>query len=289
MMPRFLRILTLATREAFSAQHLERRPEPAAAMEDLQSVEAFHAEGATTGGLLPTYHFNALATSRLIPEGGTLVDLGSGSGQYLSHLAQCRPDIRIIGVDLSETMVMVGNRALAEAGYKDRIELRVGDMTNFRHLIPKQVDVISCVFALHHLPTATDMRRCLQEIAYVREKTGCGVWIFDNARPRHPRTAEEYPEVFTPKASPAFYLDSRNSQMAAWSFAELSAFLDEASIGAFRHVCSSIVRLFQAHWLEQQSNEMASGKAGWVRKTLSPVALGDFRQLRWIFWAVPLS
>jgi arsenite methyltransferase len=224
-----LAILSLIVREALSAPRVGRRPEPDTVMEDPESVESFHAEGSAGGALLPVYHFNALATSRLLPRGGTLVDLGSGSGQYLAYLAQCRPDIEIFGLDLSEAMVSHGNRALGAAGLGDRVHLRVADMTNFSGQAPEHTDGLSSVFALHHLPTRDHLQRCLGEVMRVRRRDGCGVWLFDHARPRHPRTPALFPEIFTPDASAIFRQDSRNSLIASFSFAELRECLDAAA------------------------------------------------------------
>ena len=96
-----LSLLWMLLREFFSKPQLQRQPEPTAEMDDLQNVEAFHAQGSVvTGTLLPIYHFNAFATSHLLPANATLVDLGSGSGRYLAYLAQRRPDIHIIGLEL---------------------------------------------------------------------------------------------------------------------------------------------------------------------------------------------
>src|SRR3712207_7224483 len=49
---------------------------------------------------LGVHTFAARAISRLLPEGGTCVDLGCGSGRLLSRLARGRPDATIIGFDL---------------------------------------------------------------------------------------------------------------------------------------------------------------------------------------------
>ena len=98
------------------------------------------------------HQFNALAISRLLPEGGTLLDLGCGSGRMLARLARGRPDARIIGLDLSEPMLETGRELLERDGLTDRVELRRGDITTFDAEVPEQPDVISCNFALHHLP-----------------------------------------------------------------------------------------------------------------------------------------
>lgn len=284
-----LGILSLIIREALHTPRLERRPEPMTTMEEPLSVEAFHAQGAINGPLLPIYHFNALATSRLMPLGGTLVDLGSGSGQYLSYLARRRPDIRIIGLDLSRPMVTLGNRTLDKTGLKNRVDLQVSDMTMFSHRIPEQVSVISCVFALHHLPTTEHLTRCIREIVKVRERCGCGVWLFDHARPRHWRTAEDFPEIFTPETPAEFRQDSRNSLIASFSFQELSQCLDQTFMRTARHVCSSLIPLYQAHWLECKRVEVPSKENNlWVEGAMSPQAYRAFRQLHLIMRGVPL-
>ena len=50
---------------------------------------------------------------RLVPAGGTVIELGSGSGRNLLHLKQQLPDRRFIGLELSSTSVKLA-RHLAE-------------------------------------------------------------------------------------------------------------------------------------------------------------------------------
>lgn len=278
-------------REWLSAQKLERRAEPAAEMDEQSSVEAFHMQGGGSGPLQPLYHFNALAVSRLVGRGGTVIDLGSGSGQYLAHLARCRPDINIVGIELAESMVTRGKRSLEKLGLSERVKLEVGDMTNVADmLVMKQigrVDAVSCIFSLHHLPAIENVRECLQQIRYLRQRYGSAIWMFDHVRPRHPRTPEVFPEIFTPDAPPQFRQDSRNSLIAAFSFAELSRYLDEAGIGAFKHRCSRWMRLYQVHWLpagEQLSKgEKGSAELSDDAALTEKQSLRDFRRLRQLF------
>jgi hypothetical protein len=80
------------------------------------------------------------------------------------------------------------------------VHLLQGDMREFAKMVPDRIDVISCVFALHHLTTHADLMACLREIAKVAASHHAPVWIFDHARPRRRKTAEEVPEIFTPTA-----------------------------------------------------------------------------------------
>lgn len=257
-------------------------------MIDRESLKAFHTEGSATGGLRAVYHLSARAVSRLLPSGGAVVDLGSGSAQYLMYLARCRPDIRT-GLDLSEAMVELGTSAIEGADLAGRVNLQLGDMTTFGDLVSERVDLISSVFALHHLPSADHLRRCLGEIARVRHRTGCGVWIFDHSRPRHPRTAADLSEIFMPDASQVFHRDSRNSLMAAWSFDELAGALDEVGMGTFHHVRSSLRLPWQAHWLEPIGWSARNGEPVLRGPPLSPRAARDFRGLSLVLWRVPLE
>lgn len=261
-----LNLALMLIKELTSKPRLQRRPEPAERMDDAAQVEAFHSQGGTA--LMPVYHFNALATSQIVREGGTVVDLGSGSGRYLAYLAQRRPDIRIIGIDLAPTMVEVGNRFLAEEGIAERVQLTVGDMTAFANALVGPVDLVSSVFSLHHLPTTEHLQDCLREIRAVRERTGCGVWIFDHVRPRHPDTPKVFPKIFTPNAPAGFNEDSRNSLIASYSSEELRRQLEQAGLGAAHHRTSRWMQLYQAHWLEPQRKQGTPGS--WQAKQPLP-------------------
>jgi cyclopropane fatty-acyl-phospholipid synthase-like methyltransferase len=254
-------------------------------MDVFASAEAFHNQGSSTGALIPIYHFNALATSHLVRKGGTVVDLGSGSGQYLAYLAQRRPDIKIIGMELSHTMVRLGNRFLKEAGLDSRVSLQLGDMTNFRNSVPDSVDLISSVFALHHLPASEAVKRCLHDIADVRNRSACGIWLFDHVRPRHWRTLDEFPATFTPHASPAFNQDSRNSLEAAFSFEELSAFI-EGAIHGLSHDRARLLPLYQIHWSKPRDAQR-EGHSQWTRSELSPSAAQEFSRFTKLFQLLP--
>jgi SAM-dependent methyltransferase len=184
----------------------------------------------------------------LAPAGATVVDLGCGSGQFLRYFAERRPDLHLVGLDLSGPMVTLGNAMLSEAGLSGRVELRVGDMTAFATAVPGRVHVVNSLFALHHLPTRVHLLQCLREIAEVRGRHGAAVWIFDHVRPRRRDTAERFPGVFTPFASPAFNADSTRSLIASWSFDELCTAIGDAAIDGVESCAAHLLRLYQVHW-----------------------------------------
>jgi len=279
-----LALAGLLFREWISYSSLERRPEPDAAMESEDSVAGFHREGAQS--LVPVYHFNALAISRLTPPKATIVDLGSGSAQFLAYLAMRRPDIKIIGIDLSPAMVATGQRFISEIGLSDRVDLRQGDMTSFMDSLNEPADLVSSVFSLHHLPTQEDLGKCLREVKRLRDRFGCAVWVFDHVRPRHPATPHVFPEVFTPRASAAFRQDSSNSLQASWAYQELVDNLTGAGLNDVLHACARIMRLYQTHWIGATAKQ-ADGHHYWQEGELSPEAKKDFAGLKWLLPEAP--
>src|SRR5258706_4757812 len=126
-----LGLIRLLALEHFSRDTLMREPEPSLVVDTPQNVEAFDQQG--QGPLIPLYHFCALGISRLLPPGGRLLDLGSGSGRLLAHLANGRPDTAIIRLELSRPMVDTGNRMFEQEGLFPRVRLEIGDMTGFSH------------------------------------------------------------------------------------------------------------------------------------------------------------
>jgi arsenite methyltransferase len=290
-----LGMLSMLFRENWIAGDLQREPEELLVMDTQDQVSAWHEQGKDDGPIVPIYHLNALACSRLAPTGGTVVDLGCGSGQYAAYLARRRPDLKVVGFDLSEPMVATGNAALCDAGLADRVELRVGDMTAFSERVPDDVVLIGSVFSIHHLPTLGHVERCFREMAAARRRLGCAVWVFDLARPRHRQTALAYPEVFTPEAPRAFKEDSINSLIAAYSHTEMDAAirasLSEGSLVSRR---SRFLPLYQAFWMESGDNRSAQSSASAavagpaaMTTPLSASVRARYRALRWILPGLP--
>src|SRR4051794_37606432 len=119
MLPKPLAIARLVLREALARRATERTPEPTSEMDSEESVRSFDREGAAS--LVPIYHFNALAISALAPECCHVLDLGSGSGRFLTYLAACRPDLIITGIEFAPNMARLGNESLAAAGLNQRV------------------------------------------------------------------------------------------------------------------------------------------------------------------------
>lgn len=246
-------------------------------MDDETSVAAFHT--ANPVYQLPVYRVNAEAMSHLLPEDGVVLDLGSGSGQLLAHLARARPDVRGIGTDLAESMLDTGRGLLRDAGLADRVELVQADMTELPVELAERVDLISTVWALHHLPTEEDLDRCLAQIARIRNRTGCAVWIFDFARLRRDATIHALLEL-SRDAPQRLREDGFASVRAAWSEAELRSAMGGAGLGDLRGGRDRIIGHVQAYYAEARDTRRTGHVARWTPEEIPREAERLARRLR---------
>ena len=66
-----------------------------------------------------------------IPAGGTVLELGCGTGRNLILTARKYPQARLFGLDLSEEMLKTARANIARAGLSDRIRVARGDAAEF--------------------------------------------------------------------------------------------------------------------------------------------------------------
>lgn len=114
-----------------------------------------------------------------LPEGGTVVDVGSGTGTFALALKQRRPDAQVIGVDGDEEILAV---AQAKPG-ADSIEWREGLAQELP--VPAQsADVVTTSLVLHHL-LPEDKRKALAEMKRIL-KPGGRLHVADWGAPSDP-------------------------------------------------------------------------------------------------------
>jgi tRNA (cmo5U34)-methyltransferase len=196
----------------------------------------------------PVYEVCASAISRLLPEGGKVIDLGAATGHVAAVLAEHRPDVQVVAVDLSEEMIRAGRSALAAEHLSNRVTMRVGDMRCFGEVVPDDdVAVVASSWALENLPTTSDMDRCLAEIAAVRKRTGCAVWLFNFARLN---SARSYPALqkLVGGVTPLLARNGVTGEAAAPTFSELRTQLETAGLHDLNHAVFWPLPFLQAHW-----------------------------------------
>ena len=65
------------------------------------------------------------------PKGGTVLEVGCGTGRNLILAAQRYPDAQFYGFDISAEMLKTASANIAKAGLTGRIHITQGDATNF--------------------------------------------------------------------------------------------------------------------------------------------------------------
>jgi ubiquinone/menaquinone biosynthesis C-methylase UbiE len=81
------------------------------------------------------------------PRSGAMLDVGTGPGVLLTEIARRRPDLQLIGIDLSADMVAAANRNLSQLGA--RATAHVADVTDLP-FPDGSFDLIVSSFSLHH-------------------------------------------------------------------------------------------------------------------------------------------
>jgi len=90
-----------------------------------------------------------------VPDGGTVLELGCGTGRNLVAIARRYPTARVFGIDLSEEMLMTATQSVSEDDLRAQITLAQGDATAFdcgRVFGVARVDRIVVSYALSMMP-----------------------------------------------------------------------------------------------------------------------------------------
>ncbi|WP_433892861.1 class I SAM-dependent methyltransferase [Streptomyces sp. CA-111067] len=106
----------------------------------------------------PRHDLPLIAVELLSEVTGTVVDVGCGNGTYVHALRHARPDLDVVGMDLSPGMAqqVTGARAVADAS---RLPLAADS-----------VDALMAMHMLYHLP---DVPAALAEMRRVLKPGGC--------------------------------------------------------------------------------------------------------------------
>jgi len=94
--------------------------------------------------LRPLYRRIAADIADSAPDGAALLDVGTGPGILLKTLGRLRPDLELVGVDLSPDMVAHAGRNLG-----DRFELHAADVAALP-LADDRFDLVVTTYSSHH-------------------------------------------------------------------------------------------------------------------------------------------
>lgn len=101
------------------------------------------------------------------PAGGSVLEVGCGTGRNLIKMARLYPQARFYGLDISHEMLVTARASIARAGLADRIVLAQADATNFdpQALFGRAVfDRVAISYALSMIPPWRDVLRHAAQI-----------------------------------------------------------------------------------------------------------------------------
>ncbi|GAA0332405.1 class I SAM-dependent methyltransferase [Sphingomonas oligophenolica] len=117
-----------------------------------------------------TRKYYLLGRDRLIrhlspPPGGSVLEIGCGTGRNLIVAARTWPDARFFGIDISEAMLETARAKVAKAGLTGRITLAQGDATAFDAQALFGIREFDRVFQSYTLSMIPDWQGAIREAA----------------------------------------------------------------------------------------------------------------------------
>ena len=213
-----LPVLRVLIRELMTAERVPRLPEPDLVMDDADKVAAYTRAGREDGVMAPVYLFHCAQICEVIRPGDTVVDLACGPATQLAQAARLNPDVRFVGVDLSEEMLAKARPYVRESGLMN-VDFRRGSITDLSDFADASVDAFFSTMALHHLPDRADLQRTFEEVARVL-KPGGGIYLVDFGRLKSNRSIRYFAYQYADRQQELFTLDYLNSLRAAFSLSD---------------------------------------------------------------------
>ena len=126
-----------------------------------------------------------------------IVDIACGTGDFAISLARAIPAAHITGVDLSEGMVGVGRRKLADLGLDTRVSLTVGDCLAGAGIAEGSADAVTVAFGVRNFADLAAGYRAM----YRMLRPGGQLCVLELARPANALVRPGY-DIYTRLAIP---------------------------------------------------------------------------------------
>ncbi|MFO0936313.1 MAG: class I SAM-dependent methyltransferase [Gemmataceae bacterium] len=169
---------------------------------------------------------------------GSLIDIGTGTARIPIEIAKRLTDVRITAVDLSSSMLALAKRNVEQAGFADRIELKLVDAKgmpfpdrSFRAVVSNSI--------VHHIPEPMSFFR---EAVRLVEPGGL-LFVRDLFRPHDRSTLDRLVETYAGQDTPHQRQLFADSLHAALTVDEVRAMV--ASLG---FAPSTVHATSDRHW-----------------------------------------
>jgi ubiquinone/menaquinone biosynthesis C-methylase UbiE len=179
----------------------------------------------------------------LAPAKGLLLDVGTGTARIPILIVQRRPALRIWAIDLSQNMLMVGEKNVREAGVGKNVKLRKVDAKALPY--PENYfDMVISNSIIHHLP---DPLPFLKEVNRVTKPSG-GIFIRDLFRPPDMKTLEDLSQKYAGDATEYQKKLYRDSLHASFSVDAVCELIEKVGLKDV-----SVVQSSDRHWSAERA------------------------------------
>jgi len=251
-------------------------------MDDPAKVAAYTRAGREDGVMAPVYLFHTTQMCQVIRPGDTVIDLACGPATQLAQLARLNPDVKFVGIDLSNPMLERAREHIAEL-HLTNVEFRQGDITELAGIADASVDAVVSSMALHHLPSVESLHRTLRQVKRVL-RPGGGIYLADFGRLHSDRSILYFAYQYADRQPELFTLDYLHSLRAAFSvedFREASRVFGGAARLARTFGAAFMVSIKSP--VRRTLSESLSGELGRLRAAMPPYHKADFRDLKLVF------
>lgn len=177
------------------------------------------------------------------PKKGLILDAGTGTARIPIFICQECLEWQIIGIDLSQNMLIIGNKNIKEAGLEKQIKLELVDGKNLPYP-DHNFDAVISNSIVHHLP---DMLPFWREVKRVL-KPGGGIFIRDLLRPENEQITEEFVNKYAAECNDRQQGLFRDSLKAAFTVDEVKEAIEAVGLKGVKIYQSS-----DRHWTAERA------------------------------------
>lgn len=213
-----LPVLMTVLREIVTRERSPRQTEPDLVMDDPEKVAAYTRAGREDGVMAPVYLFHCAQVCEIVRPGDTVLDLGCGPATQLAMVARLNPDVRFVGVDLSDEMLERAQSHVVEQGLRN-VTFQRADMTDLSFLRNRSVDAVFSTVAFHHLPGVDQLYRSFAEVGRVLSPGG-GLYLVDFGHLKSEKSIQYFSHQYSDRQPDLFTLDYLYSLRAAFQLTD---------------------------------------------------------------------
>lgn len=177
------------------------------------------------------------------PLEGLILDAGTGPARIPIFLCQRRPQWRVIGIDLAQSMLDIGLKNIKDAGLQQQIELELVDAKRLPYP-DAHFDMVVSNSLIHHLPNPLPF---LQELKRVLKPNGA-IFLRDLMRPASQEILYSIVDRVVSECNDHQRQLFQDSLYAAFTLDEVKDMMQQASLEGVKVYQSS-----DRHWTAERT------------------------------------